>query len=1300
MDQSFNPYPYYHSGLPYHHNIPKSWKALPTVDPADWPITGPGNTWQGRPYNADGTAPPITVSAGETFYLKVPTSLEDVCRASRYGTYGAWRNMMTIVSSTNPGVQAKKWLPPSGEWYASTSTGLNQIAKYCMPGTNYSSNSWGFDVTAPMVTKPTTYDAMFFAEEAQYTSPKHNLIDADISEITQPIRVVPPLTVSLSASATALTVGQTVTLTAQANYVPTGDTVQILGTDGSGTDQPDQTVTLQDTQASPTTVQYTAEILNAEGTPVASSHAVDVTWHPAAWTVTLTADPATSLQVGVSATLTATANASVTTANEALNIENLTTHTVVATCQVGTTCTLTAVHQLPQTVTYAADIGPPGAKIAASGVVARSSQVAVTWTPPTVTVSASTTSVRVGQAVTVTGTTTFLPTGDTLTVVGSDDANASTSTASQGSVSTSLTDTQGTPTTVTYTAAVYTDNGLLVAQSASVGVTWSASSGWQVSLTANPTSLPAGQTTTLTATANQSVTPTPYAINIEDMSTYTVIQTCDVGTTCTVPVTESQAMTQTFAADIGDPGAKIAAGSVQARSPKVTVTWTSTAPTAITVTISANPTSLPVGDTTTVTAQASALPAGDDLVIQGSDGVNNSWGVASGSLTDTQAQPTTVTYTAYVENGGSVVAQSASVSVTWTAPSSGGGGGGGGPGSGPITVSLSAYPTALAVGDFTDVTATASALPAGDQLVIEGSDGAYQAFAAAAGSLEDTQTQPDSVTYYAFVTNGGSVVAQATPVTVTWTAASLPSVTVTLTANPTQLLPGQSTTVTATASALPAGTDLVIQGTDGRGQAFSTPTGTLTDTQYGPDTVTYTAYVMTTSANPVPVATSNSVTVTWATVSGTPSITVSPNPTTLPVGQTTTITITASNIPVGDTVVFEGSDGLSLIQNFPLGAFAWSAVETDTQTQPITVNYAAAIMGNGGSPAAFSGVQSVTWTAVPTVTLTASPTQPWIGQSTTLTATASQAMSGNQWINLYDVTTGTLVAACDTGSTCTATVSEPTVGGQVFYADIGPYGVPPNVDAEAISSPVTVTWAAQISLTAHPTTLTTGHTATLTATVPFDLTVRGEAVNLANMSSGTVVGTCEAGTLTATGVGSWACTVPVLSTTPGGAVFEADIGPPGLLPNPTDSQGEQAVSRPVTITWVAPPSVTLTSNGTVFTVGHAVTLTAQAQNLPTGDTVQITGTDGYTDTGPANTAEVVGQDTQSTPTSVTYTATIQTAQGQTVATSSPVTVTWTAPPAPAAPYCALYRPGYEVVHGHTVYNPKACPIPTAVNFYY
>jgi len=77
-----------------------------------------------------------------------------------------------------------------------------------------------------------------------------------------------------------------------------------------------------------------------------------------------------------------------------------------------------------------------------------------------------------------------------------------------------------------------------------------------------------------------------------------------------------------------------------------------------------------------------------------------------------------------------------------------------------------------------------------------------------------------------------------------------------------------------------------------------------------------------------------------------------------------------------------------------------------------------------------------TWT----VNLTASPNWLWPTQSSSLVATASQDVGPTPYyISIYDTSSGTYVAICGTGTTCTASVTQPTPATHYYVALVSLY---------------------------------------------------------------------------------------------------------------------------------------------------------------------------------------------------------------------------------------------------------------------
>ena len=195
---------------------------------------------------------------------------------------------------------------------------------------------------------------------------------------------------------------------------------------------------------------------------------------------------------------------------------------------------------------------------------------------------------------------------------------------------------------------------------------------WSVSLSASSTSLWPTQYTTLTATSNNNVGPTPYYLGIYDTSTGASVAICGTGTTCTASVTQATATTHNYRAYVASYSATNPPANIQASSAYVTVTWRG-----ISVALSASPTTLAVGGTTTLTATTSADVGPTPFWTQIFD-INTGVrvGVCGGgttcSATTSQATATTHKFLAYVASysttlpPANIQATSVANFVTWS----------------------------------------------------------------------------------------------------------------------------------------------------------------------------------------------------------------------------------------------------------------------------------------------------------------------------------------------------------------------------------------------------------------------------------------------------------------------------------------------------------------------------------------------------------------------------------------------------------------------------------------------------------
>jgi hypothetical protein len=265
---------------------------------------------------------------------------------------------------------------------------------------------------------------------------------------------------------------------------------------------------------------------------------------PATWGVTLTVDKS-KLWPTQYATLTATANGDVAGTPYYIMIYQVTgAREPIKWCPFGTTCSVSLTSATPDDIEYEAEIAttptltyPPG------GTIATSTLQEVQWWSAAVSLVAQPSTTAPGQPVVLTanapGATSSLAPGPWPFFIEIYDATTGTPLAECPQGSCSYTVTQDTATTHRYVAytvpySLTFPPSNIQTISPSAWATWSPT-GWTVSLGQNSDS-------SLTATVNHDVLPTPYWIEIyleQDnadgtTATGTRVANCASGTTCTV----------------------------------------------------------------------------------------------------------------------------------------------------------------------------------------------------------------------------------------------------------------------------------------------------------------------------------------------------------------------------------------------------------------------------------------------------------------------------------------------------------------------------------------------------------------------------------------------------------------------------------------------------------------------------------------------------------------------------------------------------------------------------------------------
>jgi phospholipase C len=248
-----------------------------------------------------------------------------------------------------------------------------------------------------------------------------------------------------------------------------------------------------------------------------------------------------------------------------------------------------------------------------------------------------------------------------------------------------------------------------------------------------------------------------------------------------------------------------------------------------TVAIAASPASLAAGAASTLTVTASHAST---VTISGTDG--SSYSLSSGGGTQSVTPTATTTYTATASGPGGKATATATVTVTAsTTP----------------TVTIAASPATIVSGSSSTLTVTAANAAS---VTISGSDGSSYTLASTGGTQSVTPTA--TTTYTATATgSGGSATATAT-VTVSASGSNAP--TVTIVANPTTIVSGNSSTLTVTAT---NATTVTISGSDGSSYNLQATGGTQAVSPTA--TTTYTATATGTGGSATATAT---VTVTSA----------------------------------------------------------------------------------------------------------------------------------------------------------------------------------------------------------------------------------------------------------------------------------------------------------------------------------------------------------------------------------------------------------------------------------------------------
>ncbi len=876
--------------------------------------------------------------------------------------------------------------------------------------------------------------------------------NSSVATLTETIAKNDP-TVTVAASPSTSTYGQTVTITAT---VPAGVTGTITFTNGatsigSGTISSNKVVVTTSTLPVGTdtiTASYGGDSANNPATGTATE-----TVSKASPTMTLSSSVNPSVvnqSVSFTATVPASATGTVTFTNGATSLGTATISNGTATISTSTlplgadsisasysgdSNDNTATASLTQTVNKAT----PTVTVTTSGPSTYGQSVTITATVPsgvtgTITFTNGATTLGSGtiSSGTVTITTSSLPVGsDTITASYGGDSNnnaatgtvvqtvgkvtpTSTLTSSQNpsAPGASVTFTDTLPTSVTGTVTFTNGSTTLGTATVTNGVA-----------TVTTSSLPGGSNT-ITATYNGDSNNNSVVATL----TQTVQKlTPTVTVTTSGPSTYGQTVTITSTVTAGATG---------------TVTFTSGGTTLGTGTLASGTTSI----------TTNTLPVGSDTITATYSGDSSyNTGTATTVQTVSKATPT-MTLTSSVNPADA----NQPVKFTATLPSNVTG-----------SVSFTSNGTAIGTGTIANgvATLTISTLPMGADAIVATYAGDSNNNGATASLTENINkgtpivtvvANPSTTTYGQTVTITSSVPAGATgTITVTSGGQTLGSGTVTA-----------AGTVVVTTSSLPVGTDTITASYSG-------------DSEDNPATGTTTVTV--TKATPTVTVTTSGPSTYGQTVTIT---------TTLPPGTTGTVTVSSGGTTLGSGTVNSSGTVTITTSTLPVG--------TDT----ITASYGGDTNNNPATGTTTTVVNQIT----STVTLTSSVNPSSIGQAVTFTATVTSGATGT--VTFLDGTapigTGTI-----SGGTASATTSTLTGGTHTITAS---YGGDTNNSA-ATSAPLTQTvnkLTPSVSVIANPSSTLYGQTVTITATVTsaatgtVTFTSGGATLGTGTLSGGTV----------------------------------------------------------------------------------------------------------------------------------------------------------------------------------------------------
>jgi hypothetical protein len=186
-----------------------------------------------------------------------------------------------------------------------------------------------------------------------------------------------------------------------------------------------------------------------------------------------------------------------------------------------------------------------------------------------------------------------------------------------------------------------------------------------------------------------------------------------------------------------------------------------------------------------------------------------------------------------------------------------------------------------------------------------------------------------------------------------------------------------------------------------------------------------------------------------------------------------------------------------------------------------------------------------------------------VGGSATLTATYTLDVGPTPYyIEIFDHTTGTLLTACGSGTTCPASVTYNYPTTHTYVAYVARYGTTePPPDVQQKSDPQTIVWQDTLVLNG-PGAVINNRTGTLTASASFDVGPTPYYIEIFDQTSGMLVKACGFGTV---------CTAPVQIIQSCHTVSHTYIAYIADYSTTAPPPGIVATSNPWTVEFIGPP---------------------------------------------------------------------------------------------------------------------------------